>query len=176
MRRVLVFMALFGLAPSFWSVAYACGDKFLMVGRGARFNQAYAAIYPAAILLYAHAGRVASTAMLDPQFQANLARAGHRVQVVKDEEQLAQVLQTGDFDLVLADIGDVEATKPKADQSPSKPAVLPVMYKPTKTEAEAIKTRYQCELKSSDRPVRYLSVIDDQMQARVKQRRPRKTP
>src|SRR2546427_7696902 len=31
----------------------ACGDKFLQVGRGAKFR-AYAAIYPASILIYTH--------------------------------------------------------------------------------------------------------------------------
>src|ERR1700687_1191682 len=104
MRRVLVLMAvLLGMAPPFWKVAYACGDKFVIVGGSARFNQAYAAIYPAAILLYAHA----PTGALNPQFQNNLTRAGHRLQVVKDERQLEQTLQTGHFDLVLCDVSDV---------------------------------------------------------------------
>jgi hypothetical protein len=177
MRKVLVLMAvLLGMAPSFWTVAYACGDKFLVVGRSARFNQVYAAIYPAAILLYAHAERGAPTAVLNLQFQNNLTRAGHRLQVVNDEWQLEQTLRTGNFDLVLADVSDVESTKAKAEQSASKPTVLPVMYKPTKAEAEAVRTRFQCELKSSDRAVRYLAVIDDQMEVRVKLRGSRKTP
>jgi hypothetical protein len=177
MRRVLLFTAvLLGMALSFWSVTYACGDKFVMVGRSVRFNQAYAAIYPATILLYSHAGRGAQKGVLDPQFQSNLTRAGHRLQIVEDESQLEPTLQAGHFDLVLADVSDVESTKAKAEQSASKPTVLPVMYKPTKAEAEAVKTRFQCELKSSDRAVRYLAVIDEQMQVRVKLRGSRNRP
>jgi hypothetical protein len=177
MRRVLILAAvLVGAAPSLQSITYACGDKFLLVGRGARFNQVYAAIYPATILLYSHSSRSGSAAILDPKFQASLTRAGHRLQVVKDEDLLAQTLQAGRFDLVLVEVADVEAIKPHADQSPSKPTVLPVMYQPTKAEAQAVKARYQCELKSSDRAVVYLKVIDGEMQARVKLRAARKTP
>jgi len=177
MRRVLVLVVvMLGAAPSLQLVTLACGDKFLMVGRSPRFNQLYAAIYPSTILIYAHSGQGRSTRILDPKFQANLIRAGHRVEVVKDEARLAQTLQAGGVDLVLADVSDVEAIQPRAEQSPSKPMVLPLMYKPTKAEAEVVKTRYRTELKSSDRPERYLSVIDHEMQARVKARPERKTP
>ena len=177
MRRVLVVVvAMLGTAPSLQLVTHACGDKFLMVGRSPRFNQAYAAIYPSKILIYARSGQGASTGGLAPKFQTSLIRAGHRVEVVKDEAGLAQTLQAGDVDLVLVDVSDVEAIKPKAEQSPSKPMVLPLMYKPTKAEAEAVKTRYRTELKSTDRPERYLSAIDHEMQARMKARAERKTP
>ena len=129
------------------AVAHACGDKFLMVGRSGRFNQAYAAIYPATILLYAPGGRAASAAILDPKFQVSLNRAGHRIEVVKNEEQAGQMFQAGRFDIVLADAADADALKARAAQSPSQPTVMPVLFNPTKAEAEAIKARYQCELK-----------------------------
>jgi len=177
MQRVLILVVvLLAAAPALRTLAYACGDKFLMVGRGARFAQAYAAIYPAAIVLYVRAGRGGSTGILDPKFQASLTRAGHRLEVVRDEERLARELQAGRVDLVLAEVPDVDAVKAKAEQSPSKPTVLPVMYKPTKTEAAGVKASYQTELKSSDRPARYLSQIDDEMKTRVKQRGARKAP
>ena len=39
MRRVLVVtVVLLGALPSFWISVYACGDKFMMVGRGVRFR------------------------------------------------------------------------------------------------------------------------------------------
>lgn len=177
MRRVLVLVVvLLGAAPALQLVPLACGDKFLMVGRSLRFNQVYAAIYPSMILIYAHSAQGRSSGILDPKFQANLIRAGHRVEVVKDDARLAQTLQDGGVDLVLADVSDVEAIKPRAELSPSKPMVLPLLYKPTRAEAEAVKTRYRTELKSSDRPERYLSAIDHEMQARAKARPERKTP
>jgi hypothetical protein len=35
----------------------ACGDKFLLVGRGAKFRQAYAAVYSASIIVFAQPQR-----------------------------------------------------------------------------------------------------------------------
>jgi ABC-type amino acid transport substrate-binding protein len=170
MQRLIFASVLFLAASSMWTVVDACGDKFLMVGRSGRFNQAYAAIYPATILLYAPAGRAASVAILDPKFQSSLTRAGHRIEVVKTEEQAVQMLQAGRFDLVLSDAADADALKARAAVSPTQPTVMPVLINQTKADAEAIKTRYQCELKPSDRPGRYLSTIDTEMQRRVKQR------
>jgi hypothetical protein len=168
MQRVLILVvALLVLALALRPIN-ACGDKFLMVGRGARFNQAYAAIYPATILLYARASRGGVNSVLDPKFQSSLTRAGHHVEVVTEEEPLVRALKEGRVDLVLTDVTNVDAIQPRADQSPSKPTILPVTYKPTKAEAESIKARYHRELKTSDRPARYLSQIDDEMQARVK--------
>jgi hypothetical protein len=177
MRRVLILTGvLLGAGPSLWTVAYACGDKFMMVGHAARFTQVYAAIYPSTILLYVHSGRGASSTLLDPKFQASLTRAGHHIEVARDEERLAETLRTGRVDLVLTDLDSIDAIKPSAEQSPSRPSVLPVIDKLTKAQVEAIKTRYQAELKPSDRPAKYLAAIDTQMQARVKLRGPRKTP
>jgi hypothetical protein len=176
MRKPLAIAALLLVAvPPLWTAVSACGDKFLLIGRGGRFTQVYAAIYPATILLYAPAGRAASAAILDPKFQLSLTRAGHRVEVVKDEAQVGALLQAGRFDLVLSDVADVEALKAKAALSVSQPTVMPVMFNLGKVEAEAIKARYQCDLRPSDRPARYLSTIDDEMQRRVKARAARKT-
>jgi hypothetical protein len=177
MRKIFVLAGvLLGAAPSLWTVAYACGDKFLMVGRGARFTQVYAAIYPSTILLYVHSGRGASATLLDPKFQASLTRAGHHIEVARDEERLAETLRAGRIDLVLTDLDSIDAIASKADQSPSRPAVMPIIDKLTKVEVQAIKARYQAELKPSDRPAKYLAVIDYQMQARAKLRGSRKTP
>ena len=67
MRKVPAIAALLlVLAPPLWTAARACGDKFLLIGRGGRFNQVYAAIYPATILLYAPSGRAASAAAATP--------------------------------------------------------------------------------------------------------------
>jgi len=167
-RALFLIVALLVVAPALRPIAEACGDKFLMVGRGARFNQAYAAVHPATILLYARSSRGDVNGVLDPKFQANLTRAGHHVEVVKAEEMLARALQTGRVDLVLTDVANVDTIQPRADLSPSKPTILPVTYKPTKAEAENIKARYHRDLKTSDRPARYLSQIDEEMLARAK--------
>ena len=79
----------------------ACGDKFLLVGRGTRFQRAYAAIHPASIVVYAQPQRRAAKAIRDPRLQADLKLAGHKVLVAVDETALGRALDSGSVDLVL---------------------------------------------------------------------------
>jgi hypothetical protein len=146
----------------------ACGDKFLLVGRGAKFRQAYAAIYPATILIFAEAHRATAKAIRDPRFQADLKTAGHRVSVVEDERALARAVESERVDLILTDVADADRVAKQADSAPTRPRVLPVMFEPTKEEAKKVEERYQCRLTSGDRSGRYLAAIDDAMKARKK--------
>lgn len=146
----------------------ACGDKFLLVGRGVKFRQAYAAIYPASIVVYAQPQHSAAKAIRDPRLQADLKTAGHRVTIAEDERALARALESERVDLVLTDVADADRIAKQADTSPTHPKVLPVMFQPTKDEAKAVETRYSCRLTASDRSDRYLSAIDDAMKSRKK--------
>jgi CheY-like chemotaxis protein len=168
---VTILLALAAILLQDTSAAQACGDKFLLVGRGLRFQRAYAAIYPASIVVYAHPQRNATKAIGDPRLQANLKLAGHRVVLVENAEALARVLESDRVDLVLTDVADADRTSTQAAASPLKPAVLPVMYEPTGDEAKQIEARYQCRLKSSDRVDRYLGAIDDAMKVRMERKK-----
>jgi hypothetical protein len=150
--------------------AQACGDKFLLLGRGVKFQRAYAAIYPASIVIYAQPQRSAAKAIRDPRLQSDLKLAGHRVSVVESEAALARALRER-VDLVLTDVADADRTSTEGAASASKPTVLPVMYEPTREEAKRIEAKYQCRLKSSDRADRYLRTIDDAMKIRVDQKK-----
>jgi hypothetical protein len=147
----------------------ACGDKFLLVGRGVKFRQAYAAIYPALIVIYAQPRTAKS--MLDPRLQAGLKSAGHRLTIAEDERALAHALESDAVDLVLTDVAIADRVAKQADAAPTQPIVMPVMFQPSKEEAKAIEARCNCHLTSGDRPDRYLSAIDDAMKARVAQRK-----
>lgn len=151
----------------------ACGDKFLLVGRGVKFQRAYAAIYPASIIIYAQPQRHAAKAIRDPRLQSDLKLAGHHVLLVETDAALAHALESTRVDLVLTDVADADRTSTQGAASPSKPTVLPVMYEPTREEAKEIEARYQCRLKSSDRADRYLATIDDAMKARAAQKKKR---
>ena len=141
----------------------ACGDKFLLVGRGARFRQAYAAVYPASVVVFAPSRGRAAKAIGDPRLQADLKTAGHRVSIAEDERALARALESDHIDFVLTDAADADRVAKQADTAPAKPRVLPVMFEPTKEEAKAIEAKYQCRLTAGDRSARYLATIDDAM-------------
>lgn len=154
---------------------HACGDKFLLVGRGVAFRRAYAAVYPASIVVYAQPQRSAAKAIRDPRLQADLKMAGHHVLVVENDGALARALESDRVDLVLTDVADADRMSKQAIDSPSKPTVLPVMYEPTKAEEKEIEARYQCRLTSSDRADRYLVTIDNAMKARVDQKKKKRS-
>ena len=153
------------------NAAQACGDKFLLVGRGVEFHRAYATVYPASIVIYARPPGDAAKAIRDPRFQANLKLSGHHVVLVENDAALARTLESDKVDLILTDVADAEKLSTRASAAPSKPTVLPVMYRPTKVEAQTIEARYQCRLTSDDRADRYLTAIDTAMKTRADEKK-----
>src|SRR5262249_54117696 len=90
-------------------VALACGDKFLAVGRGVRFQRAYAAIHPASILIVHPLKSVKIAAVRDSRLITALKMAGHRVQTVQLPTNLSDVLARSSYDIVLAERADAPA-------------------------------------------------------------------
>jgi hypothetical protein len=142
--------------------SYCCGDKFLVVGRGIRYERAYAAKFPASILIYANNTDAVKN------LQSMLNKSGHKVKNVDDETKLFLTLQSNKYDLVLLGISDVALLEKKLISTPSKPTVLPVIYNFTGAELEAAKSQYSCVLKSTNKNKKAISVIDEVMDARKK--------
>lgn len=121
----------------------ACGDKFLRMGRSARFRR-YAAAHPAAILIYKP---VNSTPDGIEELKALLTRAGHRPVAVDRATSVSRALAAAQYDLVIADYADADGIKTALQSAASKPEFLPILYKPSKAvEAEAEK-QYACLIK-----------------------------
>src|SRR5215813_14695465 len=97
---VLVFIVLVGSRSGDLS---ACGDKFVLVGRGILFQHAYAAVYPGSILIVQPPKAVKSAAVRDSRLVTALKLAGHKVDVVQQPANLADVLQRSAYDIVLAE-------------------------------------------------------------------------
>ncbi len=121
----------------------ACGDKFLRLGRSARFRR-YAAAHPAAILIYKPAG---STHAGIEELKAILKRAGHRAVAVDRGTNLSAALAAMPYDLVIADYADADRIKNDLQSAASRPELLPILYKPTKAVAAEAEKRYSCLIK-----------------------------
>lgn len=168
MRKTLVTSALVTTAMLLGSIlAWTCGDKLLVLGRGVRF-QGDKPSQSASILLYLHAGSPATAAVGDPKFQSALRDAGHKLQAVGTREELDQALKTGKYDIVLTDFADAAALEPSAQASPSKPVLLPAVFNGTKAEAAAAEKQYGCVLKMPGRTGHYLAMIDKAMELKSK--------
>src|SRR5262245_57350240 len=92
------------LLLTLWTNTFACGDKFLVAGRGIRYERAHAAVQPGSILMYRNRNFEDPKAGND--LENALKKVGHKVQSVDDVTKLDATLKTGKFDLVVVNLSD----------------------------------------------------------------------
>ena len=167
MSRTAILVVVMAIAaPAINPVAQACGDKFLMVGRGARFQRAYASVYPGKVLIYARPSTDENAAIRDPQLHKALRQAGHSVSVIEDWSLLEQALKTVPVDLVLADVREAARLKSALSSAPTHPTAIYVASRVNQVPSDVV-----CRLKSSDRPLRFLDEVESAMKVRKGQAR-----
>jgi hypothetical protein len=167
MKKLLFLFALATVALITVSTnASACGDKFLVVGRGLRYERAYAAEHPGSILIYRNRNYDDPKAGSD--LENALKKAGHKVQSVDDVTTLGAILKSTKFDLVVINLSDAPMLEEQIISSAFKPAVLPVIYNKTGTELAAAGKQYDCILKASGKNTDALKVVDSAMDEKMK--------
>ena len=166
----LAFLSIISMCPQGVS---ACGDKFLLVGRGIRFQRAYAAIHPASILIVRPLKSVKSAAVRDSGLVTALKMAGHRVEVVQQPANLSEVLGRSRYDLVLAERADASAIREAASgNGHPKPSVVAVLEQPSAAELMAARQQLEYVLKTPQSLSQILNLLDDVMKARLDGLRP----
>lgn len=148
--------------------AFACGDKLMLLARGARFGQVYSRSHPASVLAYMRQDSSVPVVVRDLEHNSALKQAGHKLQVVEDRTALDEALKTGKYDLVLADVADAESLEQQVRSAPSSPMMLPVVYKPSKAEETAAGKKFRFVLKAPGNAERYLAAIDKAMEQKLK--------
>jgi hypothetical protein len=146
--------------------AEACGDKFLRVGRGARYQRAYVAVHPASLLLVARPGSSVAAALKD--LEPTLKRAGHKAVVVKDTAAVPQALERGHFNIVLTDIKDVPSVQNATPATGARFDVLPFLGQPTAEAREAAEADYRCVAQVPGKKADVLGKIDELMELALK--------
>src|SRR5437879_3424539 len=127
MYRVLMTVVLTSaIVFSMANPAGACGDKLLVLGRGIRFQVLFG--HPASILGYADPGSQAMTVMHDPEFQASVRKAGHKLQLISNANQLSEALKSGRYDLLLTDMTNAARLNQEVQSLASRPVVVPIVY------------------------------------------------
>jgi DNA-binding NtrC family response regulator len=136
MRRRVFITGLIGATAAGSIDLDACGDKFLRVGRSARFRR-YAAVHPAAILIYSP---VSSTRAGIDELRALLKRAGHKAVALDRAASVSAALAASPYDVVIADYLDAERLEGDLRSAASQAALLPILNKPSKAvETEAMR-------------------------------------
>jgi CheY-like chemotaxis protein len=137
----------------------ACGDKFLLMGRGTRF-QRFAVQHPAAILVYVNPASNLPKALSNLPVEAILRKEGHQVALVTNSGELARMVQQGNWDLVIVDVTDGEPVSSLVSTQKMSPVVLPVVSDVTDVELAQVKKAYRCVLKSPAKRQSFLAAID----------------
>ena len=149
-------------------IVSACGDKFLVVGRGVRFQRAYAAIHPASILIVLPPKNVKKAAVRDGRLLSELKLAGHRVEVVQQPANLSEILGRSRHDIVLAERADASAVRDLAGTvGQPKPSIVAVLEDPSPTELATARQQLEFVLKTPQSLSQILNLLDDVMKARL---------
>jgi len=145
----------------------ACGDKFLSVGRGPRFQRAYAAIHPASILLVLPPKSVKSAAVRDSALATALKMAGHRVDTIQLPAPLADAVGRSKRDIVLAERADAGAVRAAVATSQMQPAIVAVVEDTPAHDTAPTIDESGYVLKTPLPLVKILNLLDDVMKDRA---------
>ena len=160
MKRRIAFAGLLAVAL-LWTGAdlLACGDKFLVVGRGTRYQRPKNA-RAASILIYASPTSALPAALKSLPFEAALKREGHRATMVQTAEQLSAIVASGHFDVVLAGSEDAPSVERLLGTAPDAPVVLTVCSKTGSREAKPVEKTASCALMAPSKADSLLEAID----------------
>jgi hypothetical protein len=146
----------------------ACGDKFLVVSRGTRYQRAGEARVAASILVYLPPSSTLPKAF-ERVSEDVTKKAGYRFVNVSNTSELDQALKQGGWDLLLTDLADTQAVRGRVTGAAA-PLVVPVAYQATGTEIAQAKKDYQKVLKGPIKTHAFLAALDDALAFRAKLR------
>ncbi len=164
-RMLVVGLLVAGAMALGAGVAAGCGDKFILLGRGARVARSK---FPSTILIYMNPSSRVPAADKEFRLEAVLKAAGHKAQVAETQGEVEKALASGKYDLVLADSVDVPELRKEAGTTASKPVVLPILYNPTPDELATAEKEANCAVRPSKQSRDLLIVVDQTMSDRRK--------
>lgn len=162
-------LAAAGLAATLLAVSgpdlSACGDKSLSAG-GIRMQRALAARYPATVVIYAPSASRVPAATHELHLQETLLKVGHKYREVSTPADLQASINTGEFNIVLADIADVPQVQQQLDSSSARVAVIAIAYKLTRPETAEAAKLCRFLIKAPSHAAQYLTTIADAVRSR----------
>lgn len=117
---VLVVMLLVGVGD-----LLACGDKFLIGGRGTRYQRPKNA-RAASVLIYADPASAVAATLKKAKVESLLKLEGHRATKVQTLQELSTIVTSGRFDVILTPSSDSANVQRLVATSPDAAIVVPV--------------------------------------------------
>jgi hypothetical protein len=103
----------------------ACGDKFLVAGRGTRYQRPKSA-RAASVLIYAAPESAVATSLKKAKVESLLKLEGHRATRVQTLEELSTVVSSGRYDVILTAASDSASVQKLVQPSADAAIVLRV--------------------------------------------------
>jgi DNA-binding NarL/FixJ family response regulator len=103
----------------------ACGDKFLVAGRGTRYQRPKTA-RAASVLIYADPASAVAANLKKAKVESVLKLEGHRATKVQTLQELSAVVSTGRYDVILTASSDSANVQKLVKPSPDAAIVVPV--------------------------------------------------
>ncbi len=165
MKHRVGIVALLG-AVGLWMGAdlLACGDKFLVAGRGTRYQRPKNA-RAASVLIYANPSTGLQAALQKLPLESVLKHEGHRSTTVETREQLSAILASGRFDVVLVSSGDAAAVEELLGPGADAPVMVSFCVKADGQKQPASDKSASC-LKTPPKQHSLLEVIDKAVERR----------
>jgi ABC-type amino acid transport substrate-binding protein len=107
----------------------ACGEKYLCVGRGTRYQRPPNA-RAASVLIYADPSSGLTAALKSMKADSILKQEGHRATTVETPDQLSAILAGGRFDVVVAASSVAAAVEKLLGGSPDRAMLVTVDARP----------------------------------------------
>lgn len=137
--------------------ALACGDSLYRVGKGVSYR-VYTAPLPGSVLVYGQ-GEGAE------QLAQELARSGHGVRLVSNDEELRAEVGSGAFDVIIAAYADQSTVESTVGADADAPTFLPVALDSAE-ERLALERYERVMLAEKDEIKHYLKAIHQTLKQR----------
>ena len=139
----------------------ACGDKFLVIGRGARRVQR--ARNPASILLAWHGDAESAAAAREMKLEAALKQAGHSVETLPSSTPLSEWLATRRYDFIVTGLEAAPAVARVVTAAAPAPVVVPLAVNAEAAARSVVDKQYGLVIHAPTKRLSYLSAIDAEM-------------
>jgi hypothetical protein len=139
-------------------VLEACGAKFLVATRSARFQRAQHTAHPAKILVYQHnadSGVIEFTSAL----KDTLSGVGHQVTIVSGEAALRDAARGGDFNIVMMQLDEAHRLKGDLKSWLPNASILPMGAYVTRPAAAEAKEEFGQVLTLPTKTAQLFSVV-----------------
>lgn len=168
MRRLqLLCLVLAGTAFLTDPVLDACGSKFLVGARSARYQRLLVTMNPARILWYYEEKQdTPEDERWDPEFEAYMEKVGHTIEVAGSFDELRSAMRAGKFDIVILEIDYARELRSELESLSPGSVLLPVLEFPSRPEYSKAKREFGTVLKFPSTESGILSTIEKAQQAR----------